>query len=158
VGAAALDVVDEAHTTLGEGGIAADVFRPTDRGYCLVTYQPERLCAEALAAIDVTITARLAAASGDDDLQSGRWATLRETGSSERPFTVRARRTPHVRHRHKYAVTELPERSWFHFRRSDGHVIQSARNIAEFERILDQVDSSVMVTTLDCANRHDNSR
>jgi len=43
-------VVDEAHATLGEGGVAAGVFRPADRGYCLVTYHPEQLCADALAA------------------------------------------------------------------------------------------------------------
>ena len=52
-------VGDEAHTTLSNGGIASDVFRPSDRGYCLVTFHPEQLCAEALAAIDVTIAVDL---------------------------------------------------------------------------------------------------
>jgi len=137
-------VIDEAHATLAEGGIAADVFRPSDRGYCLVTYHPEQLCAEATAAIDVTITARSAYPSISNAPRSGGEATLRETGSPERPFAVVARRTAHVRHRHKYVVVALPEHRWFRFRRPDGHVVQTARNVEEFERILTQADINVI--------------
>lgn len=138
-------VVDEAHVTLSEGGIAADIFRPSDGGYCLVTYHPEQLCAEATAALDVVITAEPYAgairAGGDG---AGRRAALRERGSPERRFIVGARHTLHVRHRHKYAITSLPEQRWFHFRRPDGHVVGTARNLAEFERILNEVDITVV--------------
>jgi hydroxymethylpyrimidine pyrophosphatase-like HAD family hydrolase len=134
-------VVDEAHATLSEGGIASDLFRPADLGYCLVTYQPEQLCAEAVAAIDVTITAR----SGPDRaIDSRPRATLRELGSPERPFIVAMRRTPHVRHRHKYAAALLPEHRWFRFRSPDGHVIATARNVGEFLRCLSDVDDGVI--------------
>jgi len=69
-----------------------DVFRPIDRGYCLVTYCPDRLCAEALAAIDVTITVTAPALPGGDRRTPN--ATLRERGAPERPFIIGARRTP----------------------------------------------------------------
>lgn len=134
-------VIDEAHTMLSEGGIASGVFRPADRGCCLVTYQPEQLCAEAIASIDVTITARAGrgAAIGSEPR-----ATLREPGTPERPFTVDMRRTPHVRHRHKYASTPLPEHRWFRFRLPDGHVVAKARNVEEFLRLLGDVDGGVI--------------
>jgi 3-deoxy-D-manno-octulosonate 8-phosphate phosphatase KdsC-like HAD superfamily phosphatase len=77
-------VVDEAHATLGEGGVAANVFRPTDRGYCLVTYHPEQLCAEALATIDVTITATAL----EPARRGGAQARLRESGGLERSVTL----------------------------------------------------------------------
>jgi hypothetical protein len=114
-GAAHWSVVEEAHTTLGEGGIAAHAFRPMDLGYCLVTYRPEQLCAEALAAIDVTITVTGPPAPQAGTAPAPLNAPLRELRSPERPFTIAARRTPHVRHRRKYAVAPLPRdrRSFF---------------------------------------------
>jgi hypothetical protein len=143
-------VVDEAHVTLADGGIAADVFRPTDRGYCLITYRPERLCPEALAAIDVTITAdppTLATQNGQT--RTTRTARLRETGSRERPFTVSSRRTPHVRHRRKYAITSLPEHRWFYFRDPEGRIAATATDLTEFSRIMREVDSRVLAHHLE---------
>lgn len=69
-----------------------DIFRPTDRGYCLVTYQPEQLCAEALAAIDVTITFNIPALPAP----GAATATLRETRFPG--AAVRRRLTPHPTH------------------------------------------------------------
>ena len=137
-------VVDEAHVTLSEGGIASDIFRPADRGYCLVTYRPEQLCAVATAAIDVTITAL--ATEGPRHLapEPRARATLREAGTPERGFTVATRRTPHVRHRHKYTAATLPEQCWFRFRDGAGAVVAIARNLAEFDRILSEVDNDVI--------------
>jgi hydroxymethylpyrimidine pyrophosphatase-like HAD family hydrolase len=92
-------VIDEAHETFAEGAIGATVLRPADRGYCIVTYRPEQLCAELLATIDVTITATAPAAIGDRGSSIGAaTASLREAGVPERSFTVASRRTPHVRH------------------------------------------------------------
>jgi hypothetical protein len=137
-------VIDEAHVTLAEGGIAADVFRPTDRGYGLMTFHPEYLSADALAAIDVTISLDTPAVMERDGLAPvARTATLREAGSLERSFTVSVRRTPHIRHRHKYAVAPLPHR-WFRFRRPDGQVVAAASNLEEFSRLLRDIDPSVL--------------
>jgi hydroxymethylpyrimidine pyrophosphatase-like HAD family hydrolase len=143
-------VVDEAHLTLADGGIAADVFRPTDHGYCLVTYRPEQLCPEALAAIDLTITADPPTLATQTGLTgTTRTARLRETGSLERPFTVSARRTPHVRHRRKYAIAGLPEHRWFHFRDRDGRIAATAADLTEFSRIIQEVDSRVLAHHLE---------
>ena len=142
-------VVDEAHTTLGEGGIAAHVFRPMDLGYCLVTYRPEQLCAQALAAIDVTITVTGPPAPQAGTAPAPPNATLRELGSPERAFTMAARRTPHVRHRRKYAVTPLPRDRWFLFRNSHGAVSGTASDLAEFSRLLRDLDASVVAYHLE---------
>jgi phosphoglycolate phosphatase (TIGR01487 family) len=139
-------VVDEAHATLGEGGIAARVFRPMDRGYCLVTYQPERLCADALAAIDVTLT--LTAPTVPTPHESAT-ATLREAGSPERTFIVGRRRTPHVRHRRKYVATPMEPHRRFQFREADGSVLASAEDLAEFVRLLGSVDAPVVAHHLE---------
>ena len=138
-------VIDEAHVTLAEGGIASDVFRPADRGYCLVTYHPEWLSTAAVAAVDVTITATPPTIlPGDPSAHATATATLRETGSPARPFTVHLRRTPHVRHRGKYAVAILPERQWFRFRGPDGHVVATAATVADFSHIVRDIDSTVV--------------
>ena len=142
-------VVDEAHATLSEGGIATEVFRPSDLGYCLVTYRPEELCAEALAAIDVTITVTGPPAPATDGAPAPPNATLRELGSPERPFTMSARRTPHVRHRRKYAVAPLPRHRWFVFRDSAGAVACTASDLTEFSRALRGVDDTVIAYHLE---------
>jgi phosphoglycolate phosphatase (TIGR01487 family) len=134
-------VIDEAHETLGADGIAARVFRPSDRGYCLVTFRPDVLCAEALAAIDVTITVAAPYGGGAAAVPT---AVLRETGGPERVFEVAARRVPHVRHRHKYAARALPAGHWFHFRTPDGAVIATARDLRTFARQLGEVDPAVV--------------
>lgn len=118
-----------------------DVFRPIDRGYCLVTYRPDRLCAEALAAIDVTITVTAPALPGGDRRTPN--ATLRERGAPERPFIIGARRTPHVRHQRKYARAPLPRDRWFDFRGPDGAIIATAPDVATFSRLLQSADASV---------------
>ncbi len=138
-------VVDEAHATLGEGGVAADVFRPVDRGYCLITYHPEQLCAEALATIDVTITVSAADVAGTGRLG----VSLRETGGLERPLTLAARRTPHVRHRRKYATTQLSPQRWFDFRHPDGSIVATAADLASFARLLQSVDADVVAHHLE---------
>jgi hypothetical protein len=143
-------VIDEAHATLASGGIAADVFRPTDRGYCLVTFHPEQLCPEALAAVDVTITVDTPPIAGlEGGANTARAATLREAGSLGRLFTVNARRTPHVRHRHKYAVTGLPQHRWFHFRHGNGQIIATACDLGEFSRLLREIEPSVFAHHLE---------
>ena len=142
-------VVDEAHETLRAGGVAANVFRPADRGYCLITYRPEQLASDALAAIDVTITLTDPALPAPRGTPASASATLRETGAAERSFVVAARRTPHVRHRRKYAVTRLPAHQRFHFRRPNGTIIATAGELTEFGRMLGDLDASVIAHHLE---------
>jgi hypothetical protein len=140
-------VVDEAHITLAEHGIAADVFRPADLGYCLVTYRPDELGSEALAAIDVTITVTSAALPGVETPTPN--ATLREHGAPERPFIIGTRRVPHVRHHRKYAATPLPHHRWFEFRGPDGAVTATAPDIATFNRLLQSLDAGIIAYHLE---------
>jgi hypothetical protein len=131
-------LVDEAHATLGEGGGIGQLFRPADRGYCLVTYHPEALSREATALLDVTITAL-----GEHEDGTLR-ATLRERGTPEREFRVDGRRTPHVRHWHKYAATPLAPARWFRFRRPGGTVVAEAGDLAAFARGLSTAETEVV--------------
>jgi hydroxymethylpyrimidine pyrophosphatase-like HAD family hydrolase len=143
-------VVDEAHLTLSDGGLATDVFRPTDRGYCLVTYHPEQLCPEALAAVDVTITADAAPpVAREGTVRAIPTARLRAPGGLERPFVVSGRRTPHVRHLHKYAVAALPEHRWFRFRGANGRPIATATSLSDFNRIVREIDAGVLAHHLE---------
>ena len=126
-------VIDEAHGLLREGGPISDTFRPYEGGYCYVTYQPESVCAAALASIDLTLTPLIrdpSAAAGPAR------ALYRPSGGSEITFEVDARITPHVRHRHKYADTPLPIRHRFAFRDQNGRVICSASTLQDFEQLL----------------------
>jgi hypothetical protein len=143
-------MIDEAHETLAEEGIAARMFRPSDRGYCLVTFRPDMLCAEALAAIDATITvAGVAGASYGGPPAAVPMAVLRETGGPERAFEIASRRVPHVRHRRKYAARALSAGHWFDFRTPDGAVIATARDLRTFARLLGEVDPAVIAHHLE---------
>lgn len=131
-------VVDEAHQALGMAGAATTVFRPADLGYCLITYVPEQLSDTARAAIDVTIRVTGAPMSG---MAGTGTALLREAGSPEREFVLAARRTPHRRHWHKYAVEPLPSHRWFRFRSPNGPELYAARDLREFSKALHDVDA-----------------
>lgn len=48
--------VDEAHRPIGRNGAARRMVNPAAKGYLLVTWQPEELSADALAALDAVIT------------------------------------------------------------------------------------------------------
>jgi hydroxymethylpyrimidine pyrophosphatase-like HAD family hydrolase len=138
-------VVDEAHVALAEGGTTADVFRPQDRGYCLVTYRPDQLTPSVVTAVDFTLTV-----TGADRVVTGQYeqeaatATLREAGGLECPFVVAARRTPHRRHWHKYVAEPLPSHRWFYFRHPDKGPAGAAANVEDFARRLATADPKVI--------------
>jgi len=134
-------VFDEAHVSLGVGGIMDGLVRPADKGYLFVTYRPEELRSDAAAAMDVTLSIRR---SPEGDSPTTRSATIRLANSLDRPFVVSSRRTPHVRHWHKYLSTPLPADQWFHFLDEGGTRIASADTMATFLHCLRTVDSSVI--------------
>lgn len=133
-------VFDEAHASLGLGGFMAGLLRPTDRGFCLVTFRPQELRPDAAAEIDYTITA-----TGVES-HSSRTALIRRDDGPDEPFVVNSRRTPHSRHWHKYVSRPLPPHQWFHFRDSAGNVVASADNMATFLQYLRTVDAEVLET------------
>jgi hypothetical protein len=129
-------VVDEAHQTLGNRGVIAEVFRPADLGYCLVTYLPQQLSDTAVAAMDVVITVADSAPSGGPGT-----AVLRETGGAERSLVVGDRRTPHQRHWRKYADQPLPAERRFRFHDPSG---VEAGDLAEFLDALRHVEEATV--------------
>jgi hypothetical protein len=125
-------VIDEAHVPLGlESAVH-------DWGYCLATYQPQRLGPETVAGMEWQV--RLSS-------EQPATALLTELGAaSDRTtvFRIAARTTPHVRHQHKYLDTELPPERAFHFRSDLGHTGSVATNLRQFIAELERCDAAVI--------------
>ena len=141
-------VVEEAHTSLGPGGVGARVFRPGDLGYCLVTYRPDELAAGTRAAIDITLNVTGAPPAAGRGPAIGSTALYCQAGTTPRMVTLAQRQTPHRRHWHKYVAEPLPAQLWFQFCHPDGRIVGTAKNIAEFDTLLKLVDPAVIVNHL----------
>lgn len=137
-------LVEEAQTSLSAGGVGAEVFRPGDLGYCLVTYQPDALAVGTRTAIDITLTVTGAPPVPSQGPAIGSTALYSEAGATPRSMIVEHRQTPHRRHWQKYVTEPLPSRLWFHFRTADGQDAGTARNIAEFDTMLELADAVVV--------------
>ena len=149
-------IVDEAHESLGHDGAARQLFTPSRKGHCLVTYHPTELCAEARDSIDVLIALTPTALDADDPVVTATalfsglaisevldtfrsvpvGSALLSTASEPRllsQFRPGSRLTAHVRHWHKYAIGELPAHRRFLFRRGHDHPTGAvAANLRDF--------------------------
>jgi hydroxymethylpyrimidine pyrophosphatase-like HAD family hydrolase len=124
-------IVDEAHGSFCDDGLVAHLLRPTESGFCFVTYQPDRLCAGALQAADITIVC----GSGREGGQ--RVSTIsRRWDDDEVAFIPDARITRHVRHRHKYGLSSFPASKRFQFRSATEQVIGTADDLDTFVNLL----------------------
>jgi hydroxymethylpyrimidine pyrophosphatase-like HAD family hydrolase len=158
-------VIDEAHGPIGRMGTALDVFNPTAKGYLLVTWQPEELSPDALAALDVVIAlgspqpadqlVNLTAAVADMpraqiarllDGPSGRAVVAwRQHTREATAFTLGPRTTPHLRHEHKYNRVGVEHAHRFHFRTEpDTPTGAIASNLSELEAELVRCDRGVL--------------
>ncbi|MGA2929265.1 MAG: HAD hydrolase family protein [Solirubrobacteraceae bacterium] len=158
-------LVDEAHGSFGRGGTARRVFNPAAKGYLLVTWQPEELSGEVSAALDAVIAlgsprpsdhlVDLTAAVAD--MPRAHLARLVEgpTGRAvlawrARPhqataFTLGRRRTPHLRHEHKYDHSGVDPARRFYFRDvADTPTGAVAANLPELEAEIVRCDQSVL--------------
>ena len=148
-------VLDEAHYWLGKDGVPDGALGVEDKGLCLVTYCASRLRPSVLAAVDVFLLARTAAAAQLDCLREvlarvpadtadlaavlpglpmGEFLLLRTepAGPRTRTFTAAPRMTSHVRHLGKSADGRLPEARRFFFRAPDGRLVATAGSLGEF--------------------------
>ncbi|HEY6555684.1 MAG TPA: HAD hydrolase family protein [Polyangiaceae bacterium] len=102
---------------------------------CLVTYHPDWLPHSVLRGSDVQIT-----------LEPSTEARLRWVGNGRPPVSFRpaARGLVHVRHRRKYADSQVPYERGFVFRDASGRVGKPACSIAEFYVELAQIPRSVL--------------
>jgi hypothetical protein len=129
-------VVDEADSLFTEGGPLLPLVSP-GWGLCLTTYRPERLAPELHAARQWTVRMDSGAPGIAVLLDSD--ATVPAVR-----FTVSSRRSPHVRHRQKYAEGSTLRDRPFVFRDDRGTVGVTAVNIHEFTTALRRVPLEVV--------------
>ncbi len=113
-------------------------------GWAVVSYRPDRLTSEVLAALDRCILARLsepeAAQALDHVIDAPPKASLEDIPpghvwlSGKRIVRLRpnARRIPHIRHLYKYLDTPLPRHKRFYFRDQQSFLGVEAANLFEF--------------------------
>ncbi len=131
-------VLDEAQAFAGAVTALHRIIRPSDRGYCVITYRPQDLRRDLLHSVDIQLTPLPSALSSPHE------ATIVSSDSPSRRFVMDPRRTRHVRHWHKYTTQALPEDLWFTFTEPSGKVIGHASTIAEFVRGVRSVDAGVI--------------
>jgi hypothetical protein len=160
-------LIDEAHYSLHEGGVAADALGLADRGFCLVTYRPSWLQEPVTRAVDVFVLART---SGAEELARlgailptvAELAGIRETlarlprgefllvqpdrGSQigSLTFVAAPRQTVHVRHLAKYIDSCVPPGREFLFRGPEGRVRGTADSLQSFRRLVATTPDDVL--------------
>lgn len=133
-------IYDEAHL-LG----ADQVARWTRRGgYVLSSFAPGSLPAHAIDSTDVVLELPYDETSGGAASKTLPRATLRFGSEPARPFTVADRRTPHVRHRHKYADVSLSNERRFYFSPVDGQYIAPAATMHDFRAAIRHLDPQAL--------------
>ncbi len=158
-------VIDEAHGPVGRARTALGVLDPAAKGYLLVTWRPEELSADALAALDAVIALGsphpadqlvelTAAVAGMPRAEIARLlegptgrAVLawRQHPRRAVTFTLGPRSTSHLRHTHKYNHTGVEPAHRFHFRTEpDNPTGAVAANLSELEAELVRCDRGVL--------------
>lgn len=149
-------IIDEAHHALGLPGELAKILNEGQKGYCLVTYQPQVLARHLCTTMDhllvlpggrrlngpdpiseVEKITGLSLSPRLDGVKTGH-ALLVDMGDARqaRLIELAPRRTAHVRHWHKYVEGKLPSRMRFGFTGRDGRGACTAANIREFCEIV----------------------
>jgi hydroxymethylpyrimidine pyrophosphatase-like HAD family hydrolase len=158
--------LDEAHASLGVEALRVDAVHPSAKGFCLVTYHPSELCQEALRETDVLFLLPQSEGLGRVLLSShpnGATLGIEQTvsilhalkrgealmltlGRDPRAEVVvlGARRSPHVRHWHKYVHGYLAPRLHFLFRDDSGLTGRQAANLEDFHRELQLCPKNVL--------------
>lgn len=147
-------LLDEAHHLRAPPALEAD---GSAKGLCLVTYRPDELGEALRGSIDVVLA--LAGGKGPEHgerdplealeaiygLELGSWGdgspdqvllARPKVGPAVRAFTMRPRKTQHVRHWHKYFGGVLPASLHFQFRAESGEPRHVGGNVEELHRIL----------------------
>jgi hypothetical protein len=153
-------LIDEAHYSLHEEGVAADVLDVADRGFCFVTYRPSWLREQVTRSADIFVLARTTASEELAFLASALPAAVSGgAGIAETlarlprgdfllvqrdlnnhlgalTFVAAPRQTVHVRHLAKYVDSCVPPGREFLFRGPDGQVRASADSLHSFRRLV----------------------
>lgn len=157
-------IIDEAHHALGMPGELAAILEDGQKGYCLVTYQPQVLEKQLCTAIDYVLALpggrRLAGPDPISELEricamsiaacltdanTGQAFLIRLDSPREaRLLALTPRRTAHVRHWHKYVQGRLQPWLRFVFRQPDGSTDGTAANVQEFCDLLHVVSPAAI--------------
>jgi phosphoglycolate phosphatase (TIGR01487 family) len=111
-------------------------------GYVLSSFTPVSLPVHEIEDSDVVLT--LSATVGPTDIAGPHHATVRFAAEAERSFVITARRTTHVRHRHKYADVRLPRERRFYFHTAEAQPVPPAATMHEFGRALWHLDQQTL--------------
>ena len=126
-------IVEEAQLPLASNAAVCRHLANGASGLCIVSYQPEQICTEVSASLDVSLEC------GDDET-----ATITRRGGRPRRFFPAARITSHDRHWHKYTSGELPAYRRFEFRDFHGPTGDSAGNIDDFRVLIERARPGVL--------------
>ncbi|MFI5324677.1 MAG: HAD hydrolase family protein [Candidatus Rokuibacteriota bacterium] len=161
-------LIDEAHYSLHDGGVAPDALDVADRGFCFVTYRPSWLRERIIRAVDLFVLARTTASDELAFLGATLPAVVSEgAGISEAlarlprgefllvqrnrahppsalTFVAAPRQTVHVRHLTKYVDSCVPPGREFRFRDPDGRVRASADSLHAFRRVVSTAPDDVL--------------
>jgi len=156
-------IVDEAQLSPEIPGLGqSQPGEPPAAGYCLVTYQPDRLSAGTLAALDLALMlpgeplaaveqCLVGAGFAAGGLAQAAGGGLSLTGDAflvdreqMRPFQVDRRASAHVRHWHKYLESRLPVHRRFFFRRGDQLSGATAASLVEFHHEIARAEPAVL--------------
>ena len=144
-------VLEEAQHFLSPNGSAvATALQPLLKtgGWALVSYRPDRLAKEPLAALDLCILTRLSEPAAEQALHRLTTCAV-DVSPAQIPrgyawlcgqcivrLRPNARRVPHIRHLYKYLDTPLPRYKHFHFRDDTGFLGVEAASLFEFLQCL----------------------
>ena len=143
---------------------------PSAAGVCAVTWRPEQLTDETVAAMDLAVVLPGAGevgigqlrqagfgmpASLDGAAAAGRIEGLLLDRRTARRFVADPRISPHLRHWHKYRSAELPYHRRFFFRRKDRPTGAVAGSMADFHHEIGRAEPEVLRHH---ARNHDFSR
>jgi hypothetical protein len=161
-------LIDEAHYSLHDEGVATDALGLEDRGFCFVTYRPSWLREPVARAVDVFVLARttgseelgvlgavLPAAVSDGTgisealarLPRGEFLLVQRDLNrhpSALTFVAAPRQTVHVRHLTKYVDSHVPPGREFLFRGADGQVRGAADSLQSFRRVVTTAPDEVL--------------
>jgi hydroxymethylpyrimidine pyrophosphatase-like HAD family hydrolase len=148
-------IIDEAHHALGLPGELLTALDQGQKGYCLMTYQPQVLAEHLCGSMDVVVAlpggkrlegpdpvaeidrlCGLKLADCLDRAGQGQAVLVQLERREARMLSLAPRRTAHVRHWHKYLRARLPPRLRFVFRRPGEAGGTPAANIEEFHDLV----------------------
>lgn len=134
-------VMDEAHLPASRQD-GEDWHWSPRGGYVLASFLPALIPAAEVESADLVLELRGDETSSGLRLGEPRRATMRVGREDPRPFVVGERRTPHVRHRHKYADLQLPVSRRFYFRVRGEPLVAGTLN--EFRTAVRHLDPDVL--------------